>query len=362
MLLASTLREWGFTQSTIDVCLFTYRRGNSLLTIVVWVDDCVIADNDASLRDEFVTWLGGRFPVEDKGELQWILHVKVERDRPNNVLSLSQELYIRDLLDRYSYLLDGLTRRFDSPYDATVNLCPEQCPEPDSTEQINMARHHQDYMSLVGAYLWLANVTRPELAFIAGQLARFVGNPGMVHHRAALRVLIYLRGSLNHAMVFKPTPEANLRAFVDSDWSTRFSVSGGLVEFMGCPIHWLSRTQRSVSMSSTESEYFASCPLAREVLYFRDILCDFGHPQSGPTSILTDNKGVVALALDPVAFKKTKHILRAAQFVRDLVMRQVVKMQWISGKDNVADICTKAVTLAVFRALMSLLPRLADVK
>lgn len=99
LLLTSTLREWGFVQSAIDVCLFTYRRGNSLLFMVVWVDDCVIADNDPQLRDEFVSWLETKFPVEDKSELQWILHVKVTRDRPNNTLSLSQELYIRDLLD-----------------------------------------------------------------------------------------------------------------------------------------------------------------------------------------------------------------------------------------------------------------------
>lgn len=60
--------------------------------MVVWVDDCVIADNDPALRDEFVSWLGTKFPVEDKGKLQWILHVQVTRDQPGRSLSLSQEL------------------------------------------------------------------------------------------------------------------------------------------------------------------------------------------------------------------------------------------------------------------------------
>lgn len=114
-------------------------------------------------------------------------------------------------------------------------------------------------------------------------------------------------------------------------------------------------------MSSTEAEYFAACLLARELLYFRDILADFGYMQMGPTSLLTDNKGVVSLSFDPVSFKKTKHILRAAQFVRDLVARQVIRMHWIPGKDNVADLCTKSVMLATFRSLMSLLSRLGDI-
>lgn len=123
-------------------------------------------------------------------------------------------------------------------------------------------------MPLVGAYMWLANVSRPELAYIAGQLARFVSNPGMVHYPAALRVLVYLRGSAELGLTYKPQSDSRLRAFVDADWSTRFSVSGGMVEFMGCLIHWLSRTQRSVSMSSTEAEYFASCLMARELCTF----------------------------------------------------------------------------------------------
>lgn len=272
---------------------------------MVWVDDCVIADNDPALRQEFVEWLGGRFPVEDKEELKWILHVQVTRDREQRAVTLSQELYVRDLMSRYDYLLDGLTRRFDSPHDASVTLTPEQCPAPDSAESQHMERHRDDYMSLVGAFLWLSNVSRPELAYISGQLARFVSNPGMPHYKAALRVLVYLRGSVAQSLTLKAEASMPLRAFVDSDWATRFSVSGGIIEFMGCPVHWLSRSQRSVSMSSTEAEYFAACVVAREVVYFRELLVDLGYTQSGPTTILTDNRGVVDLSLwIPLRLKK----------------------------------------------------------
>lgn len=181
-LLTDTLKGWGFTQSSIDVCLFTYARDASRLWVVVWVDDCVIMDNDPQLRSEFVMWLGEKFPVEDKTQLEWVLHIKISRDRPNRSLSLSQELYVKDLLEKYGYLLDGLTRRFDSPHDASVVLAPEQCPAPESAEYSHMNRHRDGYLSLIGAYLWLANVSRPELAYIAGQLARFVSIPAIPRH------------------------------------------------------------------------------------------------------------------------------------------------------------------------------------
>ena len=57
-LLSSFLVDWGFRRSTIDTCLYVYRQGASLLYVVVWVDDCVIADNQSALRLDFVTALG----------------------------------------------------------------------------------------------------------------------------------------------------------------------------------------------------------------------------------------------------------------------------------------------------------------
>ena len=289
-----------------------------------------------------------------------MLHVRVTRDRAARTISLSQELYIHDLLQRYGQLLDGLTRHFDSPYDAAAIFSSDQCPTPHSPEQRRMAPYHEDYMALTGAFLWLANVTRPDLAYIASQLARFVSNPAAVHYRAALRVLIYLRASASRSLVFRPNARAPLCAYVDADWATRFSISGGIIAFLSVPLHWYSRTQRSVSMSSTEAEYFALCAAVKELLFFRDLLRDLGIQLAGPTRIATDNKSVVDFSFDAVAFKKTKHILRAAEFVRDLAARRVIQVHWIAGHNNPADLLTKPFPLVTFRKLLALLSDLPD--
>ena len=60
------------------------------------------------------------------------------------------------------------------------------------------------------------------------------------------------------------------------------------------------------------------------------------------------------LSWDPVAFKKTKHILRAAKYLRDVVTRRVALVRWIPGGDNIADLFTKAPSIVVFRRLMFL--------
>ena len=75
----------------------------------------------------------------------------------------------------------------------------------------------------------------------------------------------------------------------------------------------------------------------------------------------SDNKSVIDLALDAIAFKKTKHIMRAGEFLRDLCLRDVFVLRWISGETNPADIFTKAHTAAAFRAYMRVLDRLGHV-
>ena len=113
-------------------------------------------------------------------------------------------------------------------------------------------------------------------------------------------------------------------------------------------------------MSSTEAKYFAMCAAAREILFVRDILLDLHVTLNGPTRMATDNKSVVDLAFDPIAFMKTKHILRAAEFVRDLTLRRVLDLKWISGQSNPAALLTKPFDLARFSKLLSLLRELPE--
>ena len=83
------------------------------------------------------------------------------------------------------------------------------------------------------------------------------------------------------------------------------------------------------------------CTAVKEILFVRDLLVDLEIQLNGPTRMAADNKSVVDLAFDAVAFKKTKHILRAAEFVRDLAHRRVIQVHWISRHNNPADLLAK---------------------
>ena len=75
--------------------------------------------------------------------------------------------------------------------------------------------------------------------------------------------------------------------------------------------------------------------------------------------MFSDSKSAVGMAFDPVAFKKTKHILRAAEFLRDLVHREAITLQHVAGVVMLADILTKAVSRPIFLRLLQLLDQYA---
>ena len=59
----------------------------------------------------------------------------------------------------------------------------------------------------------------------------------------------------------------------------------------------------------------------------RDLLTDLCIILEAACVIFSDSKSAVNMSLDPVAFKQTKHILRAAEFLRDLVQRGLDLLQ-----------------------------------
>ena len=359
-LFSEWLVSWGMVRSPLDVCLYTYSSGKSILLALVYVDDVLIADNDTDLRARFVKDVAARFPIEDKGDLRWFLGIAIERDIAARTLRLSQELYIADVVTKYGdWLRAGFGRKFDSPMAEGTVLSAADSPKVDSAEHADMASRRDVYMQIVGAFSWLANMTMPHLCYATSQLSRFLANPGMPHFDAAMRVLAFIDGIADPALVFTPNASRGLEIFVDSNWGSKFSCSGAIFMLYGCPFHWFAKSQKSVSLSSAEAEFFGAMLAARDGVFARDLLFELGVISPGPTVIYSDSKSAVDLAFDPVAFKNTKHILRAANFLRDLVAREVFVVEHVPGVTMLADLLTKAVSRPVFLNLMRLLANYA---
>ena len=205
------------------------------MILCVWIDDIILAFSRDVDRERFATHLQATLPVDDRGALAWMLRMAIKRDRATCTLTISQEQYTKRLLERY--LPAAACRRdYDTPLEDGVTLTLDQCPEEGSAAHLAMAARRADYMSIIGALLWLAAGTRPDITFATSLLARFCSNPAEEHYSALMCLLGYLRTMASRVLRFCPDVSREIDVYSDAFWATRNSVSGGVV----APVHGLS--------------------------------------------------------------------------------------------------------------------------
>ena len=86
-----------------------------------------------------------------------------------------------------------------------------------------------------------------------------------------------------------------------------------------------------------------------------DFMEDIGFGVTRPTPLMLDSKAALDLTADPVAFKKTKHILRHAYELRDRVARDIYAPEFVDTDNQLADILTKGLRVHQHRHIAGLL-------
>ena len=122
------------------------------------------------------------------GSIKHILGMDVYNNLDEHKVYISQRQYIVGSVKRYSkYNL----RVFSTPIDNRQPYMKSQCPEEGLPEALRMLQ--MPYRELIGTLLWIANGTRPVIAYAVTTLAKYTSNPGEIHWQALLRVLGYYK-------------------------------------------------------------------------------------------------------------------------------------------------------------------------
>ena len=64
-----------------DHCVYTKRSKGSFIILSLYIDDILLAGNDAEMIVATKEWLSSNFEIKDMGEANYILGVKIFRDR-----------------------------------------------------------------------------------------------------------------------------------------------------------------------------------------------------------------------------------------------------------------------------------------
>jgi hypothetical protein len=276
--------------------------------------------------------------MKDLGAVSFYLGMQVERDREKGLCRVHQESYLLKVAERF-HLVSA--RPVGVPMQPGVVLSKRSAQTVTGQEDMSQV----PYCSAVGAVLYAALCTRPDVAYATGILSRFSGCPSRQHWEALKRVIRYLRGTAEQGLQFDKSQGLTLEAYSDADFSScpdsRKSISGQALLLAGAAVDWKSKKQPIVAQSTTEAEYVAMAEAAKSVVWTRELLGELGVGGRQATVLYCDNESAVALALDPVHHERTKHIKRRFHFIREVVMRRELLLQFCPSEDQLADVFTK---------------------
>ena len=100
-----------------------------------YVDDILLIGNDIGVLTSIKSWLAKQFDMKDLGEANYILGIKLLRDRKNKTLALSQTVYIDKIMARFSMknFKTGLL-----PFRHGITFSKDQSPK--TSEEIEKMR------------------------------------------------------------------------------------------------------------------------------------------------------------------------------------------------------------------------------
>jgi hypothetical protein len=153
------------------------RMTDSLLLLVLYVDDLLIIGCSTSMIVAVKRILHDRFFMTDMGPLHFFLGLEISQDASG--IKLSQAKYARDLLERF-HRTD--CKSAPTPFLSGVNL-----EDGGETPLIDNTLYRQ----LVGIFLYLT-LSRPDLSYAVGAVSRFMQELHELHWKAAKRILRYV--------------------------------------------------------------------------------------------------------------------------------------------------------------------------
>lgn len=258
-----------------------------------------------------------------------------------DVFFIHEKKYLEKVLQKFNM---SDCKSMSTPADSKLSLTPS----PDGGDKTNLP-----YRALIGSLMFLATVSRPDIAFIVSYLSRFLNSYSDVHYSAAKRVLRSLSGTKDFGILYKKSPRSfDLKGFSDSDFANdcvnRRSVTGYIFFRSQGPITWSSFRQSTVATSTTEAEYMAASAASREAVWLARLMRDVGRQGEIKPRIFVDNQSALKLSKNPDFHKRTKHIDVHHHFIRQKYESGEIDICYVKSQNQQADILTKSLVKEKF--------------
>ncbi|GJS66642.1 zinc finger, CCHC-type containing protein [Tanacetum coccineum] len=280
---------------------YVYRKFNETgkgVIICLYVDDMLIFGTDQVQVELTNKLLSSRFSMKDMGEA--------------NVILVS------------------------TPMDTSEKLMPNNGQTVSQLE----------YYRVSGCLIYAMTCTRLDIAFVVGKLSRYTSNPRIKHWQEIQRVLKYLKKTIDYSMTYTGYPSV-LEGYTDASWITNTednSSTSGCVFLLGRgAISWASKKQTCITSLTIEYEFIALAAAGKVAKWLRNLILEIPlwSKPIAPISILCDSGATLANAYSQIYNRKSRHLGVRHNMLRELIMNEVVSIEFVRSQQNLADHLTK---------------------
>ena len=345
-----------FKNDDICPCVFIKKSASGFVIIAVYVDDLNIIGTPEEIPTIIKT-LKEEFEMKDLGKTKFCLGLQIEHTK--NGIFIHQTTYTEKILKRF-YM--DKSHPLSTPM-IVRSLDVEKDQFRPKEENKDILGPEVPYLSAIGALMYLANNTRPDISFAVNLLARYSSSPTRRHWSGIKQIFRYLHGTVDMGLFYPYGSKSQLVGYADagylSDPHKGRSQTGYLFTYGGTAISWRSTKQTIAATSSNHAEILAIHEASREYFWLRSLIqyillsCGLIDNKIAPTVLFEDNTACIAqLKGGYIKGDRTKHISPKFFFTHDLQNQGTIDVQQIRSSDNLADLFTKSLPKSSFERLV----------
>ena len=366
--------------------------------ILVYVDDLLVVSHDAQsvmdrLSEHYTLKAGSvRPPQEYLGSdiKPYIVPPRNGGETSETCWAMSADTYVERAIADVKRTLQEVGQRLKTKVGTP--LAANYRPELDASGELD-GRRANYYQGLIGILRWIVELGRVDIMVGVSMLSRYLAAPREGHLEQAFHIFAYLNEYDKSTLALSArTPEVDESLFPVNDWTsyypdaeeaippnvpegrghpvvvtcyvdadhagcrvTRRSQTGLIIMVQSAPVIWYSKRQNTVETSTFGSEFIAMKIAVEQVEALRYKLRMMGIPIEGPANLYCDNESVFKNSSFPESAIKKKHNSIAYHKSRESQAAGSVRVAWIPGATNPADIFTKLLPAPTLRHLVGMI-------
>ena len=336
--------------------------------LLLHVDDVLIHGTESWISEILIPSLEKEFklthttiPRHQGGTLEFLKRIHVIEPNYASITISAENKHASALIERFSKIDGKPPRAAYTPCSESILLSKADLLSPALATE---------YRSLVGIAMYLAQ-ERFDLQFVTKTLAGFLQQPTKSAWRALGRLVGYLRFSEDFGLKMEQNKRGStfMEAFLnqyherekntieiysDSDWSgsgDMKSTSSSVHVMNGIIIHSTSRSQKCISLSSTEAEWYAASSGVCDAYYLQHIVEFITGGNCNILTLHTDNSAVRMLSLK-FGVGRLRHIRGRMLWLQERMANHELNIRQVPTLQNIADLNTKSHSKNRFLALL----------